>query len=110
MVLHISIVNKMATYQQRDGSIVCGNTGYEIEFAFDSEWNESDKKTARFVYMQGSETVYEDVEFTGNRVEVPPLFKTKGVSVGVFADKVRTSTPAFIPCRLSILCESGNTK
>ena len=30
--LHISILDKVATYRQRDGEIVCGNSDYQIEF------------------------------------------------------------------------------
>lgn len=106
-ILHISVINKVATYQQRDGAIVCGNSDYQIEFTFDDEWNASTYKTARFVYSRGGAVVHQDVDFTGNTVTVPVLTKTTEVYVGIFAGELRTSTPAVIPCKLSILCESG---
>ena len=108
-ILHISVINKVATYQQRDGAIVCGNSDYQIEFTFDDEWNASAYKTARFVYTRGSEIIHQDVDFTGNTVNVPVLVKTTEVFVGVYAGGLRTSTPAVIPCKLSILCDSAKT-
>lgn len=107
-ILHISVINKVATYQQRDGAIVCGNSDYQIEFTFDDEWNASTYKTARFVYSRGSELIHQDVDFTGNTVIAPVLTKTTEVYVGIYAGELRTSTPAVIPCKLSILCESGS--
>ena len=38
MQLNINVVNKVATYQQRNGDIVCGNSDYTIKFTFDAEW------------------------------------------------------------------------
>lgn len=101
--LHITVKDKVATYSQRDGFIVCGNSDYVIEFAFDGEWNGHNTKTARFI-SNGS---YEDVVFAGNTVAVPTLMNTTLVSVGVFSGDLKTSTPAVIPCEKSILCEGG---
>lgn len=101
--LHIAIKDKVATYSQRDGFIVCGNSDYIIEFAFDGEWDGHTTKTARFI-SNGS---YEDVVFTGNTVAVPVMRNTTSVSVGVFSGDLTTSTPAVIGCEKSILCEGG---
>ena len=38
--LRINVKDKIATYLQRDGVIVCGNKGYTIAFTFDEEWDE----------------------------------------------------------------------
>ena len=101
--LHIAIKDKVATYSQRDGFIVCGNSDYVIEFTFDGEWDGYNTKTARFI-SNGS---YEDVVFTGNTVAVPVMRNTTSVSVGVFSGDLKTSTPAVIPCEKSILCSNG---
>ncbi len=101
--LHIAILDKKATYRERDGVIVCGNSDYVIEFTFDNEWEESDVKTARFSYNGA----YQDVVFTGNAVEVPILKNITSVDVGVFAGNLSTTTPATIPCEKSILCDDG---
>lgn len=97
----IPVIDKIA--KSPDEEIVCGNSDYYIEFAFDSEWDGYDVKTARFVYG-GKKT---DVVFKGNVVQVPVMSNTTKVFVGVFSGDLRTSTPAAIVCRPSILCKGG---
>lgn len=84
--------------------IVNGNTGYVIEFDFDSEWDEFAEKTARFVYCdkQGARH-WIDVPITGNTCNTPKLERIDRVEVGVYAGNIRTSTMARIPCLWSIL-------
>lgn len=101
MLLHIDVVNKIATYRKRDGYIVCGNSGYQIQFAFDGEWSAYSKKTARFIW-NGE---YTDVDFTGDICAVPVLHNITEVTVGVYAGNLSTTTPAVIDCYRSILCE-----
>lgn len=100
--LHISVNDKIATYINRDGKIVCGNSDYQITFNFDSEWEEYPNRTARFIW-NGQ---HKDVEFTGDTVTVPILSNTKQLIVGVYADDISTTAVA-IPCVLSVLCEGG---
>lgn len=100
MILHISVIDKIATYQKRDGDIVCGNSGYQITFAFDKEWENTDKKTARFKWNDS----YLDVEFYGDTCYVPIIKNTTEVMVGVYAGELSTTTPAVIGCKPSILC------
>lgn len=102
-ILHVTVANKVATYNRRDGSIVCGNSDYSIQFVFDSEWEEHALKTARFKY---NGTVI-DVPFEGDTVAVPKLRNTFLMTVGVFAGDLHTTTPAKVPCLKSILCEDG---
>lgn len=106
--LNISVVNKVATYRQRDGFIVCGNSGsrsgYQITFDFDSEWNYYPNKTARFKWNGG----FRDVAIVDNIAEVPLITDAEMVEVGVYADATSTTTPAQIPCKKSIKCGSGN--
>ena len=101
--LNIAVVNNKATYLQRDGFIVCGNSGYTVTFAFDSEWGAHTMKTARFKW--NSEV--RDVPFSGNIVAVPKIANATQVEVGVFASDLCTTTPAVVPCLKSILCGSG---
>ena len=98
--LHIIIANKIATYQQRDGSIVCGNNDYQIKFTFDDEWGGYEKKMARFIW--GGQ--FQDVEFTGDTCPVPLLSGVTLCEVGVYAGELCTTTSAFINCKPSILC------
>lgn len=101
--LHISVANKIATFRDRDGVIVCNNSDYVIEFNFDSEWSECAVKTARFIY---NGTV-EDAVFSGNKVSVPIIKNALFVTVGVFSGELKTTTPARIECMKSILCADG---
>ena len=95
-------VKDKVAYAPKDAAIVCNNRDYTISFVFDDEWNEIDKKTARFV-SNGKHT---DVVFTGNSVKAPPICNAAYVKVGVFAPEIAT-TYATIRCGKSILCEGG---
>ena len=97
--LHITVKDKVATYLQRDGVIVCGNSDYKIAFTFDSEWSSHTNKVARFIWNDK----HYDKEFTGTECSVPIISDATQVSVGVFADDLST-TPVIIPCKRSILC------
>ena len=102
-ILHVSVVEKVATYQKRDGVIVCGNNDYQIEFSFDSEWSKHQTKIARFI-VNGT---YKDVTFTGTTCHVPVLSNTDLCTIGVYAGNLDTTTRAEIPCLKSILCEGA---
>lgn len=101
--LHVTVSRCVATYSQRDGYIVCGNSGYKIQFTFDSEWDDDPVKVARFI----SRGVPQDVIFVGNTVSVPVMTNTESVTVGVFSGNLQTTTSAVIPCQRSILCPNG---
>lgn len=86
-----------------DPHIVCDNSDYTITFDFDEEWENLLVKTAVFKYKVGDETRSQKQPFSGNIVEMPPINNTRIVEVGVFAGDLKTTTPAWIPCSLSIL-------
>ena len=97
--LHITVLDKIATFLQRDGEIVCGNSDYKIIFVFDDEWN-GVAKTARFLW-NGEKR---DVPIrSDNTCTVPIINDTDKVVVGIFSDDIST-TPVIIPCKRSILC------
>ena len=106
MLIKINIANK---HPQVDGTpvIVCGNNDYQIQFAFDEEWDHSQMKTARFAWRKGGQARYIDVPFVGDTVDVPMLTEVHFVYVGVYTDSLRTTTPARIACEYSIRCNSG---
>lgn len=103
--LNVIVTNKIATYQTRCGDIVCGNSDYQINFTFDSEWDEFPQKTARFI-VNGR---YTDVDFTGTTCSVPIITNTDKVTVGVYAGDLHTTTPATIGCKRSILCGAAKS-
>lgn len=57
--------------------------------------------------MSRGEVKYADVVFTGDTVDVPVMANIREVRVGVFEGDLRTTTPAVIPCKLSIRCSTG---
>lgn len=83
---------------------VCGNSDFVIVFDFDEEWEEHIHKTARFVWNG----MHQDVVFSGNECEVPVISNTHNFKVGVFAGNLHTTTPAYVPAKKSILCDSGS--
>lgn len=101
-VIQIEIKNKIAELSA-PALIVCGNSDYVVEFNFDEEWDEHPIRTARFSTWKG----FTDVVFEGSQCPVPVLSNASYVKIGVFAGDLRTTTPAYIPCKKSILCEGG---
>jgi hypothetical protein len=101
--LRVRVTNKNAVYEKRGGDIVCGNSDYQIEFTFDSAWDDHAVKTARFIW-NGK---YQDVVLTGNTCTVPIITNATSLDVGVYAGDLSTTTPATIPCKKSILCGGG---
>ena len=101
-VINIEIKNKIAELSA-PALIVCGNSDYVVEFNFDDEWTEHPIRTARFSTWKG----FTDVVFEGSQCPVPVLSNASYVKIGVFAGDLRTTTPAYIPCKKSILCEGG---
>lgn len=104
--ININIANKRPTVIGTP-VIVCGNSGYSIQFTFDSEWDAATLKTARFVFCKDGAVQHKDVPFSSTKVFVPVLSEIREVYVGVYAEDLRTTTPAKIPCERSILCGSG---
>lgn len=102
MILHINVTDKIATYQKRDGDIVCGNSDYQIQFIFDSEWDAHGAKKARVIY-NGQ---YIDLPIEDNVCTLPVIRNTDSIQVGVYTSDgiLHTTTPAYIKCHKSILC------
>ncbi len=101
MILHIDVVNKVATYQKRDGCIVCGNSGYKIEFNFDSEWDGVQDAMAIFI-VNGKVT---KILLESGECDIPIIRNADKVIVGVHSETAgMTTTGTEIPCKKSILC------
>jgi hypothetical protein len=102
--IEIAVKNKIAT-KTNDVVYICGNSDFVIDFDFDAEWNDTPVKTARFITE--SMTVHDQV-FEGNVCPVPVISDTYKIRVGVFAGNLRTTTPAHVPAKKSILCGTGS--
>lgn len=105
MDIKINIKNKIAELAE-PARVVCGNSDYTAVFSFDEEWAAYGMKTARFV-CNGR---YTDVVFVGNRCPIPVMSGVTGVYIGVFAGDLHTTTPAYINCEKSILCDGGTPR
>ena len=82
--------------------IVCGNSDIVIAFTFDAEWGDYNEKTAVFSFLKDGKHGEERVTFTGSACYAPVLTGIDRVEVGVIAGQIRTTTPAIVPCGLSI--------
>ena len=98
----VSVFERIA-WQTNRTEYICGNSDYVIEFTFDREWEDSEHKTARFTYGEK----YIDILFTGSVCPVPVIFGAKSMMIGVYAGNLKTTTPADVRCKESILCEAG---
>ena len=104
--LTIRVEGEIAT-RVDDVSIVCGNSGYEIEFQFDEAWAGYEVKTALFAV--NGECLRK--VFTGNICPVPVIKSARFIKVGVTAgtieeDTLTTSISAFVEC---IPCAGAGT-
>lgn len=99
--IKITIRNKIAS--RLSGDYVCGNSDFVAVFDLDEEWENVGLKTARFSYNG----TYIDRVFTGDSCPVPVISGTYSIKIGVFAGNLKTTTPAYVPAKKSILCEDG---
>lgn len=101
-VISVIVRDKIAT-AGNDALYICGNSDYVAVFDFDSEWEQYDTKTARFVW-NGQ---HQDVVFSGNECPVPVISDTHSFRLGCFAGNLKTSTAAYVCAKKGILCGSG---
>lgn len=104
MTIDVIVADKRAIAMKHE-PLVCGNSDYIINFAFDAEWADYQTKTARFIFDDRS---YTDIIFEGNQCPVPVLKNTHDVIVGVYAGNLHTTTPAYLHAQRSILCGCGS--
>ena len=104
-ILHVTVRDKIATYSQRDGAIVCGNDDYQVQFTLGPEWDGVPAK-ARFIW-NGQ---HKDEPIEDGIAKVPRIVRAREVKVGVYSDdeSLYTTTSARIPCEKSILCDTTN--
>lgn len=104
-IIEISVRDRVA-WQTNKMEYICGNGNngdFVVEFDFDDEWENVYHKTARFIHGEQ----HTDVLFTGNQCEVPVIMGVNRMEVGVYAGNLRTTTPAMVLCKKSILCKDG---
>lgn len=104
MQFDFKIENKTLTSIKDLPPAICDNSDYSVHFTFDGEW-EGVTKTVRFTNGKN----YVDVILpNSNTVLIPrEIISPPAVYLGVYAPAVRTTAPAKIPCRSSILTPNG---
>lgn len=85
-------------------SVIKWNTGYIISFSFDDEWG--DAKTLRVVNDKGE--IITDILFYGNTVELPKVYDTKHIGIGVYEGDLKSTTELILFCKKSILDYDGD--
>ncbi|MBE6678489.1 MAG: hypothetical protein E7597_06825 [Ruminococcaceae bacterium] len=98
----ITVKEKIATAEE-DAFIVCGNSDIKASFVFDDEWDGAGTKTAVFVTSDGA-AYY--VEIADNCCQVPVLYGTAYVKIGVISASVFTSTAATVVCKAAVTDEA----
>lgn len=100
--IQIRVRDKVA--EQTDTTVyVCGSGDYQVRFDFDGEWDDKGPKTARFQ----TENLYQDVLFYEDTCPVPVIVNGRKLEVGVFAENIRTTTPARVALRAGIRSQWG---
>lgn len=92
---YITVVNNIATYSERGGSIVCGRNDHQVTFVFDHIWSAYPDKIARFKWNGG----FVDVPIVNDTAEIPVIENAKHVEVGVYVEGLHATTPTVIPCK-----------
>jgi len=108
---NISVNGGIAKYEGTE-KLVCGNKRFQVEFAFDSEWDDyaEVEKKAKFVAWRNGRYESLTIGFKGNVCPIPALYNTKELRVGVFIeDGISTTTAAVIECLLSINCGASKS-
>jgi hypothetical protein len=97
--INIKVQGKIAQVQGAQ-TIVCGNSDYSAVFEFDSEWSDYTAKTARFLWrdIRTGKMRHWDAQFAGDAAQIPAVYGTDLLLIGVYAGDIRTTTTARVPC------------
>ncbi len=107
MQFDFTVENKILTPLDGEYTVIADNSDYFVHFSFDEEWT-GKTKTVRFINGKN----YVDVILPNDgRVQIPTqVMAPPLISVGVYSGHLRTSSPANIKCRVSILTPNGIPK
>ena len=80
--------------------IVNGNSDYTVTFDFDAAWDGAENLTAHIRYLRGGLPVHDAIPITDGACNLPAVYGTDAVQIGVSGGSIQTSTPAAVPCLL----------
>lgn len=97
-------VTDLIAAAQGNPTIVCGNSGYMVEFTFDEAWSAYLIKTVRFAWVDArtGQRRHTDVQYTGEPIPIPVIADAYEVQIGAYAGNIISSTGARIPCERCI--------
>lgn len=98
-IINVNVNNNVIRVDP-DDFYVCGNADYKVVFDFDSEWDDVDIKTARFIYPNDE---YQDVIFSGTECVIPTMSNIDRFKVGVYTTSNQVTTFDYVQCFQSIL-------
>ena len=102
MEINVTVRDKIA---QGDGTrIVCGNSDYIVRFDLDAEWEQFITRT---MIVVNSDKTYREYVFTGDTVALPVINNQNGISIGLYAGDLHTTTSASFDCIKSARCGLG---
>lgn len=102
MEIKVTVRDKIAV---GDGTrIVCGNSDYVVRFDLDAEWEQFITRT---MIVVNNDKTYREYVFTGDTVALPVINNQTGISIGLYAGDLHTTTSASFDCLKSARCGLG---
>ena len=91
-------VRDKTAYTEGTPEIVNGNSDYTVMFDFDAEWDGAENLTAHIRYLRDGLPVHDEIPIADGACNLPAVYGTDAVQIGVSGGSIRTSTPAAVPC------------
>ena len=78
--------------------IVNGNSDYTVTFDFDAAWDGAENLTAHIRYLRNGLPVHDAIPIIDGACNLPAVYGTDAVQIGVSGGSIQTTAPAEIPC------------
>lgn len=95
--ISITVTNRLA-HISGTPVIICGNSDYTVLFDFDAEWDGTENLNAHIRYLRNGLPEHDALPITDGACNLPAIYGTDAVQIGVSGGSIRTSVPAEIPC------------
>lgn len=108
--IRVHITDRIAEAND-DAKIICGNSGYTVEFTFDDEWTNYLIKTVRFEWFDtlSGQKRHVDRPYVSGPLAIPTEATQDcyELLIGAYAGNLLSSTAARVPCERC--CTDGAT-
>ena len=78
--------------------IVNGNSDYTVTFDFDAAWDGAENLTAHIRYLRNGLPVHDAIPIIDGACNLPAVYGTDAVQIGVSGGSIQTTAPAEILC------------